>query len=331
MFRFAKRGSPRGRGATRARAGEAGWVRLAVRLTAALVSLAGCTEEVRLGRVNGGGDSGVASPPDASTAGAAGASPLFPLGGGAGEGGGAPAPPIDAGPCVPVTCGGNTPLACGNCQDDDRDGRIDASDPECIGPCDDSENELYTGVETAVTGSCRADCYFDRNTGSGDDGCSWSYRCDPGSVAPEFFPTGSSMCEYEPSLSACNASSAQLAACRAGCLPLTPNGCDCFGCCELPAGSNQFIWLGSPGIGDAHCELASSADRSACRPCTPEPSCQNPCEECELCIGKTELPASCAGAGPACPDGVRSCDPSSGAGCSALEYCITGCCVPLPA
>jgi hypothetical protein len=295
-------------------------------------SLGGCTEEVRLGRVLGGVDSG-AAPPDTS-AGSGGQGVEFPLGGGAGQSGAGqsgagPSPAIDAGPCVPVTCGGSTPFACGNCQDDDGDGWLDAGDPECLGPCDDSELELYTGVESSVTGSCRADCYFDRNAGSGDDGCSWSYRCDPGSVAPDYPPTG--VCAHDPALAGCDPSSAALEACRTGCLPLTPNGCDCFGCCELPAGSNNFIWLGSPQIGEAHCELATSTDSDACRPCTPEPGCQNPCEECELCIGKPSLPPLCAGTGgPACGDGVRSCDPRTGTGCGDIQYCITGCCVPLP-
>jgi hypothetical protein len=334
MFRFAKQdaGGPRGAAWPHVRQARAALANAAL-LTAALAMVSsGCTEEVRLGRVLGSVDSGF--PPAVPAAGApgSGGQPLFPLGGSGGQGGaaGAQPPALDAGPCVPVTCGGNTPYACGNCLDDDTDGFADASDPECLGPCDDSERELYSGTETSVTGSCRIDCYFDRNAGSGDDGCSWSYSCDPGSVGPEYPPTGSPMCLHDPALAACNPDSVELTACRAGCLPLTPNGCDCFGCCELPAGSGSFVWLGSPQIAQAHCEIGSSTDRDACRPCTPAPSCHNTCEECELCVGKSALPAQCSGAA-ACPEGVRSCDPQSGAGCSPLEYCITGCCVRLPA
>lgn len=299
--------------------------------------LLACTEQVQLGRVLGsaGGDGGGlpgSAGAGSSAAGSAGQSPSFPLDGDAGFGAGPSARPVDAGPCVVVSCRGNTPALCGNCLDDDGDGWVDASDPECLGPCDDSESELYSGAEAMVTGSCRTDCYFDGNAGSGDDGCNWSYRCDPGSLAPDYPPTGSAMCEYDPALAACDPSSRELAACQAACLPLTPNGCDCFGCCELPGGSGNFIWLGSPGVESAHCELAASTDADTCRPCTPEPSCLNTCDECELCIGKSELPAPCSGAGgPACPAGVRSCEPRTGAGCGALEYCITGCCVPLPA
>jgi hypothetical protein len=283
-------------------------------------ALMGCTEEVRLGRELSTPGAGASSPAGAasSQAGAAGSELLL---GGAGGAGGAfiEAPPAvvqgdarDAGPCVPRPCAGST-RACGDCLDNDGDGSIDANDPECLGPCDDSESELESGIPVNVNGSCRVDCYFDRNAGSGDDGCNWSYRCDPVSVAPDYSPTGSAMCEYDAALASCDST---LDACATSCLPLTPNGCDCFGCCELPAGSGRFSWLGS---GD---EMRS---------CTPAPGCENPCDECELCVGKAVLPVSCsAGLGPTCPPGVRACDPSSFAGCGPLEYCITGCCVPLP-
>ena len=289
-----------------------------------------CTEPVLLGRDLGAGAgdaAGVGGSPSAGTGGAG-----FPLGGAGGASGdaGAPTPaPADAGPCVPLPCGGTT-RACGNCDDDDGDDRIDASDPECLGPCDDSEAELFNGTAINVTGSCRADCYFtfDGNSGSGDDGCAWSYSCDPGSIEPSFPPTERRMCEFNATLPICDPDGPALAACRDSCLPLTPNGCDCFGCCELPAGSGSFTWLGS-GLDRGDCELSTSADPALCRPCTPVETCQNPCEECELCVGKPELPATCA-AGPVCQGSGRSCDPRSFAGCAPLEYCITGCCVPLP-
>lgn len=290
---------------------------------------AACTEPVRLGRELGADAAGATS---AAGAASAGSSSGLPLGGAAttGDAGPVRAAPPDAGPCTPLSCG-NAPRACGNCEDDDGDGAIDANDPDCLGPCDDSEGELFNGTAINVTGSCRADCYFsfDRNAGSGDDGCSWSYRCDPGSIEPSYPPTERAMCSYEPTLAVCDAQGPALSACRASCLPLTPNGCDCFGCCELPAGSGSFIWLGS-GLDRGDCERSTSADPTLCRPCTPVADCQNPCEECELCVGKPALPSGCAGAAPACPPSVRSCDPGSSLGCGRLEYCITGCCVPLP-
>jgi hypothetical protein len=274
-------------------------------------TLTACTEGVRLGRdlaVSGASGPEAGAPAASGATGVSGASGSnepgaeFPLGGAGGSAGdAAPAALADAGPCTPLPCGGSV-RKCGDCVD-----------PECLGPCDDSESELQSGNAVNVTGSCHADCYFDRNTGSGDDSCSWSYNCDPLSVAPAFDPTGRQMCEHDPGLASCDGS--ELGPCLDSCLPLTPNGCDCFGCCELPAASGHFIWLGA----------ASE------RPCTPVPGCQNPCDECELCVGKPELPASCSGAlGPRCPEGVQSCDPETLSGCGSLEYCITGCCVPLP-
>ncbi len=288
-------------------------------------ALPSCTEQVRVGLDHVGQDAAVS---------AGGAGVLFPIGGEGGQAGsvaegvaGGAALPIDAGPCVPVACGASS-YACGDCVDNDADGRVDASDPECLGPCDDSESALSSGIAPRVTGACRTDCYFDRNAGSGDDGCGWSFRCDPLSIEPDYSPTGSAMCGYEPGDPACGAG-ADLTACEAGCLPLTPNGCDCFGCCELPAHSGRFIWLGSEALDDARCDL-SSDDPGACNACTPVVGCQNTCGECELCVGKRELPPSCASTGPVCPEGVRVCDPSLPGSCGSDAYCVTGCCAPLP-
>lgn len=267
-----------------------------------------CTESVRLGenfvRSSGAPDaSGVAG---ASGLGGIDGYPIDPL-----PDAGLTVAPVASGVCEPVSCAGSE-RACGNCQDDDGDGVVDANDPECLGPCDDSEAELFTGVSVRANASCRADCFFDLNAGSGDDRCSWSLQCDP------LAPAGDS-CSFDPNEARCQMDARRTSACQASCLPLTPNGCDCFGCCELPASSGNFIWLGS--------ESAQSA------PCTPVPECQNDCAPCELCVGKTSLPASCGAGGsltPQCNEGVTPCDPSEAGACGSLHYCITGCCVPLP-
>jgi hypothetical protein len=64
-------------------------------------------------------------------------------------------------------------------------------------------------------------------------------------------------------------------ACRTACLPLTPVGCDCFGCCEYPKGTANFIWLGSLTGGESQCDSASLLDPSRCHPCTPVTGCKN--------------------------------------------------------
>jgi hypothetical protein len=298
--------------------------RLQPRLAAGLALLLGCTEQVQVGRNFAGTGGGGGTAPAAGVAG-----DYFDIDPTPRDAAPADATQSPPAPCQVARCG-NATLACGNCEDDDGDGLADAADPECLGPCDGNEAELFSGDAPRVNGSCRTDCYFDRNVGAGDDGCSWSYRCDPLAQAPEYFPTGLESCGYDPAAAVCSLSPNEQSACAAGCLPLTPNGCDCFGCCELPASSGRFIWLGSESLDLDHCELSTVADPARCRPCTPVAECQNDCAECELCVGKTSLPASCSGGLPVCATGQQACDPSIEATCGGNEYCITGCCVALP-
>jgi hypothetical protein len=295
--------------------------------------------------------------PDLATDGATddGASPLVE--GGAGDGG----EPGDAGPtCVPATCDGRT-YRCGNCLDDDGDGLIDSADPDCLGPCHNSESTYYPmipgGDPSAM--NCARDCYYDDNNGSGDDGCSWDKRCDPLS------PGGDGMCRYAtppPPSARCMADLTM--ACLDFCMPRTPNGCDCFGCCELPARSGNFVFLGTVGAdGTPSCTREHVSDPTRCRPCTPHSVCVNPCERCELCLGRdpATIPADCfppppvdagvpADAGPlpdgAAPDmsapdmgtydmgtpdlrcsgGRQPCGLPGDPACPAGYYCLTGCC-----
>jgi hypothetical protein len=64
--------------------------------------------------------------------------------------------------------------------------------------------------------------------------------------------------------------------CLEVCSDLTPNGCDCFGCChvETPNG-NVDIFLGS----NPECSLANI---EACGQCTFQADCNNTCDECEV-------------------------------------------------
>jgi hypothetical protein len=79
----------------------------------------------------------------------------------------------DAGPCVPRACAGGGGVAqCADCIDNDGDGLTDERDPECLGPCDNTEGAvLLTGVPGERGGRCRVDCYFDAGNGSGRDEC----------------------------------------------------------------------------------------------------------------------------------------------------------------
>ncbi len=293
---------------------------------ALLVSAAGlhCTEEIQIGRNFSGGGAGSGAGAASGSSGVGGAD-LFPvLDAAVGDRDATVA--ADSGPCLPTPC--RTERACGDCDDNDMDSRIDAADPECLGPCDESESVLASGTPVQITGTCATDCFFDRNAGTGND-CSWSFRCDPEAVAPNFPPTGSDRCAYDSNLATCQPGPAEIEQCRSACLPLTPNGCDCFGCCELPAHSGRFTWIGADSVADGRCDLNDAQDPD-CPICTQAETCKNDCDECELCVLKNELPAACGGSVVSnCATG-RACDPRSGVGCNPIEYCITGCCVPLP-
>lgn len=187
---------------------------------------------------------------------------------------------LQAGPvCEVHACEGKI-YACGDCVDNDGDNRIDQLDPECLGACDDSEDSYFSAMLGQKDGNCKLDCYFDGDNGSGNDDCHWSHRCDPLSVSPNFAPSGDSQCAYDPAASSPGTDrscaelvAAQSEACLGSCLPATPSGCDCFGCCELPHGSHQYVWLGSAIDGIGTCDSTSLSDPSRCRPCTPVAGC----------------------------------------------------------
>jgi hypothetical protein len=205
--------------------------------------------------------------------------------------------------CVPVTCYGNGPLQCGDCvNNDDNDGLIDWRDPECLGPCDDTEGAgLESGVGGTSGNSCGVDCYFDFGNGPGNDDCKWDHRCDPLSPEAETLPA----CAYDPGFVASfgdrDCPDEQSQQCYDFCKPITPNGCDCFGCCTFPplagqgaGGSDKFVWIGSLTDDNVStCTLDALTDEDACPPCTPHGNCYNSCGHCEICVGKPTLPEDC--------------------------------------
>jgi hypothetical protein len=265
--------------------------------------------------------------------------------GGNGTGGGVTPPTSIA------ECQGHI-YACGDLLDNDGDGLVDTQDPDCLGPCDNTEDSLFGGIPGQPGPACAVDCYFDQDSGSGNDDCYWDHQCDPHEVDPNYYPepANGTMCEYDgsnpvipPTGKTCDELDAtQSQACFDYCGPLTPNGCDCFGCCELPAGSGSFIWLGSEGTTGTVCTLDKVTDPTVCHPCKPVAACLNDCDPCELCIGKPEPGPDCnpgstsstgaggGGGGTQCPAGVQECGLPGQPACPAGFFCNTGCCYQVP-
>lgn len=210
--------------------------------------------------------------------------------------------------------------ACTNGVDDDGDGSIDGFDPECTGSLDDDEGSFATGIPGDNRDPKWQDCFFDGNSGAGDDGCR--------------YPTGCLTGELAASDPACAVTQQCLDFCRR----LTPNGCDCFGCCtiELANGSTVDVTLSDS------CSVRDAGDPRACAPCQKSNDCHNDCGECELCAGKTaaDLPSSCQpppDTNPppntepppsyTCDNGETVCGPDLPA-CPDTEFCSLGCCLP---
>jgi hypothetical protein len=240
------------------------------------------------GDEGGGGAAGTSS-----TSGAGGASSTSAGGGGV---------------CAAITdCQGHI-YQCGDTFDNDMDGLIDLDDYECTTPCDDNETYFKTDLP-GQNEDCKGDCYFDGNSGSGDDQCEWNLQCDVENPGEQIG------CEYDPSHLWCEEKPVTSDVCEAFCEPLVPNGCDCFGCCKI---AGQYVYLDG-----AECALDSLEN---CESCTWAPQCNNPCDgECEICAGESaaDLPPHCTA--PSCPNGVTSCTNQSD--CAAGQFCSTGCCV----
>jgi len=261
----------------------------------------------------------------------------------------------------------NQVYQCGNGIDDDGDGLTDWQDPECLGPCDNTETGLGVGIPGGSGPACTVDCFWDSNSGSGNDGCYWNHACDPLSVAPNYYPEwwNGTACKYNQNantpgtgLSCDELLNNQPATCQQICPDLTPNGCDCFGCCVLYKNGVPYgpVWLGTEdGAGNSSCTLDTLGDPKKCSPCTQvKGACFNDCGHCELCIGKDTLPPDCFpppptdggvpdsgttdGGGttdsgtppPQCTDGVQPCGLPGQALCPGGYYCLTGCCIQQP-
>jgi hypothetical protein len=237
--------------------------------------------------------------------------------------------------------------ACSDGMDNDGDGKTDYEDPECVGPLDNDEGTFATGISGDNMDACKQDCFFDGDSGGGNDGCDWQLKCDPSNVGA----TAEKKCPYDADFASkhtmeCSLSNSQSPGCVDFCGKLTPNGCDCFGCCVVP-GATTPIRL------SATCTADKFDDPNACHPCTQVTACNNPCERCEICIGKTTLPPDCnpnqpdggttydggtaADGGytpppPQCPGTITSCGPGgqvAATACPAGTGCVTGCCVPI--
>ncbi len=217
-----------------------------------------------------------------------------------------------------------TNYQCNNCVDDDGDDLIDGDDPECTGSIDDDESSFATGIPGDNKDDKWQDCFFDGNSGAGDDHCRWHTCCALELDDPSDCPVDR---KFDPDTDCPE----QTQACIDYCGALTPPGCDCFGCCTVCDGDVcEDIYI-NPAVAP-DCDQEHLDDPEVCPRCEKVDECgggetcdDNP-DDCVLCPGQTEddLPDSCNNMNE-CPGGETPCDVS--ADCGASQYCSAGCCI----
>jgi hypothetical protein len=166
---------------------------------------------------------------------------------------------------------GDMPCQCGDGMDNDGDGVADGFDTECTGPNDNDEGTFATGISGDNMDPFWQDCFFDGNSGAGDDHCRYHTDCLTGDKEAD-----DADCQVTQD-------------CVDFCKQRTPNGCDCFGCCSITIDDGTSVDV----LISESCE---EENLDECTPCTKtENACNNECGECELCPGKTvaDLPDSC--------------------------------------
>jgi hypothetical protein len=250
-------------------------------------------------------------------------------GGGNGDGG----PAFDA--AIPPGCTAPIPgnPQCSNCIDDDNDGYIDANDIECTTPGDNDEGTFKTGLPGDNVDPKNQDCFFDGDSGAGNDGCNVHTCCLLGLTTQQACNDAGFNGNYNPQQCPPPVGTTQLSQeCKDKCGDAAPPGCDCFGCCTIcdPATSQCYDVDINPVV-SPNCTAETLADPNLCKACTKVTDCgPTMCggETCILCPGQDEsdLPPGCNGTS-TCPAGASSC--AMGEACPANTFCDTGsgCCL----
>jgi len=225
----------------------------------------------------------------------------------------------DVAPCTP----GNT--QCTDCIDNDGDGFTDGFDPHCTGAADNDESSFATGIPGDNRDYRWQDCFFDGNSGGGND-CRYHVCCIlaecPADEIDSFNPDTDCPITQE---------------CIDHCFDLTTNGCDCFGCCTICNGNDCHTVITNPAIAP-NCDVDVLDDPDLCPACNQNDECGSPCDpaNCILCPGQTmdDLPPECQGGGEEpppdqpqnqCPEGRTPCVTSDQ--CPVDYYCSVGCCI----
>src|SRR3954468_13098559 len=141
-------------------------------------------------------------------------------GGAVGGGDGSIDAPMFSGMCDP------SGPQCSNCKDDDGDGKIDGFDLQCTGPRDNDESSFATGIPGDNKDPVEQDCFFDGDSGAGNDGCNIHVCCLLGARTVAECPANLGANKYDPAACPPPIGTGTLSPkCTATCGKLAPPGC----------------------------------------------------------------------------------------------------------
>jgi len=154
---------------------------------------------------------------------------------------------------------------CADGLDNNNNGQVDMADPYCRSPTDNDESSFASGIPgDDVNSPASLDCWFDDNSGSGNDDCIVHACCSidgpcPANLSPETFDPNE-----------CQVSQM----CIETCQPITKPDCDCFGCCNIcPPGQSCTRAFVHPAISPG-CSLESLGTAQQCLPCSGNLACR---------------------------------------------------------
>jgi len=166
--------------------------------------------------------------------------------------------------CLLLIAAGAHAQQCADGVDNNSNGLIDLTDWYCKSAVDNDESSFLSGIPgDDNNGPATLDCWFDTNSGGGDDGCSIHACCGIDGACPaDLAPAQFNPAQCAPS-----------AQCVDNCLPQTKPGCDCFGCCEIcKPGTGCVDVFVNPVVSPA-CSVDVLEDTGKCRRCVQNAAC----------------------------------------------------------
>jgi len=154
---------------------------------------------------------------------------------------------------------------CNDGIDNNSNGPVDLTDWYCKSEDDNDEGSFLSGLPGDDANSPAAlDCWFDTNSGSGDDGCSIHACCGIAGECPDELGGA----QFDPEQ--CSVSQQ----CMDNCQPLVKAGCDCFGCCRICTPENGCLDVFVNPAVSPGCSIGSLSDPLVCLPCVQNNDCR---------------------------------------------------------